>query len=115
MAAKAGILSISQKPTDEPREHMKCSTAEAAARRGLLRRIHKHLYQRILLQIPIGKAIAVPCTISTNPRAYEHHIEPKLVRVNRRQEEELERWQEMISWTGEKQQAPGAFSVETCV
>src|SRR5690349_10394083 len=66
--AKVGILQVGQPITEQPREHVRKSAAEAMCRQLLLRKIHGRLYQRLAVsaahKIPAGR------TESPTPRRY---------------------------------------------
>ena len=77
---KIGVLSHTQKIGDRPQRYVKKSVASLLYRRMLAIWLRKHLIQ--MKDPSLGGA---PIEAATDPqirRAYEHHIEPRIERLN---------------------------------
>lgn len=75
-------------------EKTKDSRCKALVRQLLAIEIGKRIYQRIVV---LGVHGGLQPREDRGPAVYQHHIEPKLYKVNRRQMEELERWYASVS------------------
>lgn len=80
-------------------EKTKDSRCKALVRQLLAIEIGKRIYQRLMVstvqEISAGRIGSHRAY--KGPAVYQHHIEPKLYKVNRRQMEELERWYASVS------------------
>lgn len=94
--ANCSVLEAHQKPTDKPTRRIKRSGGHSLVSRGVAVWIVNNVLLRLLpaYQKPPKQEIKLKYR---GPRVYQHHIEPKIYKVDRRQMEELERWYASVS------------------